>query len=64
VSDKLCIAEKCGGAMMIGVEEGKRLLLEDEEECVDEFEVFSEIVQLRKSVNVFEKLHCDVRSRV
>ena len=32
--------------MVVGVEEGERLLFEDEEDGVDQFEVFGEVVQL------------------
>ena len=46
MANQLGVAEKCRGAMMIGVEKGKRLLLEHEEDCVKEFEVFGEVVEL------------------
>jgi hypothetical protein len=49
VSNKLSVAEKCGRAMMVGVEEGERLLFEDKEESVDEFEIFGQVVQLHRS---------------
>jgi hypothetical protein len=48
MSNKLSVAEKCGRTMVVGVEEGKWLLLQDKEEGIDEFEVFGEIVQLQK----------------
>ena len=47
MANQLRIAEKCSRAMMIGVEESQGLLLEDEEQGVNEFEVFREVVQLR-----------------
>lgn len=46
VTDELCIAEKSGCAMVIGMEEGQRLLFEDEEDGIDQFEVFGQVVHL------------------
>ena len=48
VADKLGEAEESGGAVVVGVEEGKRFLLEEEEDGVDEFEVFGEVVELKE----------------
>ena len=45
-ADELGVAEECGGAVVVGVEEGEGLLLEDEKDGVDEFEVFGEVVHL------------------
>ena len=63
MAKKLAVAQKGGSTMVVGVEEGffksannslsrvtvrtQRLFLEEEEACVDEFEVFCEIVELR-----------------
>lgn len=49
VADELSIAEKSSGTMVVGVEEGEGFLLEDEEDGIDEFEVFGEVVHLNKS---------------
>ncbi len=46
MSDELGVAQKGGRAVVVRVEEGKWLLLENEEDGVDEFEVLGEIVQL------------------
>lgn len=46
VSNKLSVAEQGSGAMMIGVKESKWLLLENQEDSVNEFEVLGEVVQL------------------
>jgi hypothetical protein len=46
--NELGVAEKCGGAVVVSVKEGKGLLLEDKEDGVDKFEVLGEVVQLRK----------------
>jgi hypothetical protein len=35
--------------MVIGVEESERLLFEDEKDSIDEFEVFGQVIHLRKS---------------
>ena len=46
VANELGVAEKCGSAMVVGVEEGQRLFLEEEEDGVDELEVFGKVVEL------------------
>ena len=46
VADELGVAEEGGGAVVVGVEEGERFLLEEEEDGVDELEVFCEVVEL------------------
>lgn len=46
VAQKLGVAEEGGRAMVVGVEEGERLLLQEEEAGVEEFEVLGEVVQL------------------
>jgi hypothetical protein len=38
--DQFDVAEEGCCAVVVGVQEGQRLLLEDEEDCVGEFEVF------------------------
>lgn len=40
VADQLGVAEERCGAMVVGMEEGERLLLEDEEDGIEELEVF------------------------
>jgi hypothetical protein len=47
VAEELSVAEKRGGTVVVGVQEGKRLLLEDKEYGVDQFEVLGQVVQLR-----------------
>lgn len=48
VADQLCVAEEGCSAMVVGMEEGERLLLEDEEDRVEELEVFRQVVQLEQ----------------
>nr|POE65624.1 transcription factor tau subunit sfc1 [Quercus suber] len=43
---ELGVAEEGRRTMVVGVEKGQRLLLEEEEAGIDEFEVFSKIVEL------------------
>lgn len=45
-TNELGVAEKSGGTVVVGVEEGQGLLLEEEEDCVDEFDILGEIVEL------------------
>ena len=40
VAEELGEAEEGGSAMVVGVEEGERFLFEEEEDGVDQFEVF------------------------
>lgn len=46
VAEELGVAEKSGGTVVVGVEEGQGLLLEDEEDGVDQLEVLGEVVKL------------------
>ena len=46
VAEELGVAEKSGGTVMVGVQEGERLLLEDEEDGVNQFEVLGQVVEL------------------
>lgn len=48
VTEELSEAEESSCSVVVGVEESKRLLLENEEDGVDEFEVLGEVVQLFK----------------
>lgn len=48
-TDELRVGEQSGCAVVISMEEGQRLLLEDEKDRVEEFEKFGEMVQLRQS---------------
>lgn len=45
-SDQLGVAQKGGGTVVVGVEEGQWLLLEDQENGVDKLDIFVEIVEL------------------
>lgn len=45
-TNKLGIAEKRRSAVVVGMKEGKRLLLEEQEDSVDEFEVLGQVVEL------------------
>ena len=46
VAEELGVAEKSGGTVVVGVEEGQGLLLEDEEDGVNQLEVLGEVVEL------------------
>ena len=46
VAEQLGEAEEGGGAVVVGVQEGERFLLEEEEDGVDKFEVLREVVAL------------------
>ena len=46
VAEELGVAEKSGGTVVVGVEEGQGLLLEDEEDGVNKLEVLGEVVEL------------------
>jgi hypothetical protein len=48
VAEELGVAEEGGGAVVVGVQEGEGLLLEEEEAGVEEFEVFGEVVELER----------------
>lgn len=48
MTEELSEAEESSCSVVVGVEESKRLLLENEEDGVDEFEVLGEVVQLFK----------------
>lgn len=45
-TNELGVAKEGGGAVVVGVEEGQGLLLEDQEDGVQEFNVFVDIVEL------------------
>jgi len=45
-TNQLSVAQKSGGSVVVGVEEGQRLLLEEEENGVDQFEVLGQVVEL------------------
>ena len=46
VAEELGVAEKSGGTVVVGVQEGQGLLLEDKEDGVNQFEVLGQVVQL------------------
>ena len=48
-TNELSVSEQSGCPVVIGMEESQRLLLEDKEDGVEEFEEFSQVVQLRGS---------------
>lgn len=45
-TNELSVAKQSGGTVVVGVEEGQGLLLEDEEDGVQELDVFVDVVQL------------------
>jgi hypothetical protein len=45
-TDELSVAQESGGTVVVGVEEGQGLLLEDEEDGVEQLDVFVDVVQL------------------
>lgn len=45
-TNKLGVAEESGGTVVIGMEEGQRLLLEEQEDGVEEFQVLGQVVEL------------------
>lgn len=45
-TNELGVAQESGGAVVVGVEEGQGLLLEDQEDGVQEFDVFVHVVEL------------------
>jgi hypothetical protein len=45
-TDELSVAEKSGSTMVVAVEEGQRLLLEEKEDGVEELEVLGEVVEV------------------
>jgi hypothetical protein len=47
-SDQLSVAEESGGAVVVAVEEGEGLLLEEEEAGIQKLEVLGEVVELEK----------------
>jgi len=60
VADELRVAEEGGCAVVVGVEEGEGLLFEEEEDGVDEFEEFGQVVEL---CEWFSRLRSLLRSR-
>lgn len=52
-TDKLSVAEEGGGTVVVGVEEGQWLLLEDKEDSINELDVFVDVVELIKVVSFF-----------
>jgi len=45
-TNQLSVAEESGGTVVISVEEGQGLLLENQENSVQELDVFVEVVEL------------------
>jgi hypothetical protein len=45
-TNQLSVAKQSGSTVVVGVEEGQGLLLEDEEDSVQELDVFVDVVQL------------------
>lgn len=50
-TDKLSVAEEGGGTVVVGVEEGQWLLLENQEDGVNELDVFVDVVELIEAVS-------------
>ena len=50
-TDELSVAEEGGGTVVVGVEEGQWLLLEDQEDGVNELDVFVDVVELTEAVS-------------
>lgn len=48
-ANELSVAQKSSGTVVVGVEEGQGLLLEDQENGVDKLPVLVEVVQLLES---------------
>ena len=46
VAEELGVAEESGCTVVVGVEEGERLLFQEEEDGVEELEVFGQVVEL------------------
>lgn len=47
-TDQLSVAQQGGSAMVIGVQEGQRLLLEEKEDRVNEFQILGQIRELSR----------------
>lgn len=45
-TDKLGVAQKSGGTVVVGMKEGQGLLLEEQEDGIEKFEVLGQIVEL------------------
>jgi hypothetical protein len=45
-TDKLSVAQKGGGTMVVGMKEGQGLLLEEQEDGIEKLEVLGQIVEL------------------
>lgn len=45
-ANELSVAKEGSGTVVVGVKEGQGLLLEDQEDCVQEFDIFVDVVQL------------------
>jgi hypothetical protein len=64
-TNKLSVAEESGGTVVVGVEEGQWLLLEDQEDGVNELDVFVDVVELVEAlVSCLLKIQvfCNLRS--
>ena len=46
-TDKLSVAQKGGGTMVVGMKEGQGLLLEEQEDGVEQLKVLGEVVELK-----------------
>lgn len=45
-TNQLSVAKESGGTVVIGVQEGKGFLLQNQEDSVDQLDIFSEVVEL------------------
>ena len=48
-ADQLSVTQECGGTVVVGVQERQGLLLEEQEDGIDQFDVFGQVVELNKS---------------
>lgn len=62
--NELSVAQKSGGTMVIRVEEGQRLLLEEQENGVDQFEVFGQVVELGPCQSSMSHFHISYHIRL
>ena len=58
------VAQKSGGTVVIRVEEGQRLLLEEQENGVDQFEVFGQVVELGPCQSSMPHFHISYHIRL
>jgi hypothetical protein len=62
-TDKLSVAQKGGGTMVVGMKEGQGLLLEEQEDGIEKFEVLGQIVEL-SSVSAGQRFKPHIRRQL